>query len=180
MSFYIHWFSSLILLVSWINISYSSWKHPTVTITVGYIPIKSHKCKCMVHHSLLNLSCSIQSLSACMNSCRGNWIFIISMYVVPRRRHKSINRNGARSFFDDKNASMTMVAIALVPSAAAATAKAVVARYKITWKGIGLTWSDGGSSHWYAFSLRDSRLKSMTNPKELIITTFSIKNHDIV
>ena len=34
---------------------------------------------------------------------------------------------------------LTMSAIALVPSAAAPPAKAVVVRYKITWKGIGLT-----------------------------------------
>jgi len=85
--------------------------------------------------------------------------FIISIYVLPRRRHRSINRKGAESFFDakmvystgqskKKKASMIMSAIALVPSAAAATANAVVARYKITWKGIGLTRSGGGSSRW--------------------------------
>ena len=85
--------------------------------------------------------------------------FIISIYVLPRLRHTSINRKGAESFFDaeivyspgrsqKKKASMIMSAIALVPSAAAANANSVVARYKITWKGIGLTRSGGGSSRW--------------------------------
>jgi hypothetical protein len=47
-----------------------------------------------------------------------------------------------------KNASSIMSAMALVPSAAASTAKAVVVRYKTTWKGMGLTRSGGGSSLW--------------------------------